>query len=53
MTVPPDSSKAIPIALPLKILLVSAIGTKQTSLVALHMSAFEPKRTLRPSSMLV
>jgi hypothetical protein len=27
MTVPPDSSKAIPIALPLKILLVSAIGT--------------------------
>ena len=25
---------------------VSAIGTKRTSLVALHMSAFDPKRTL-------
>ena len=27
------------------ILLMSAIGPKQTSLVALHMSAFDPKRT--------
>ena len=45
MTMPPDGGKAIPIAVSMKILLMSAIGTKQTSACALHMSAFDPKRT--------
>jgi hypothetical protein len=43
MTMPADSSEASPIAVPLKTLLMSAIGPKRTWPSALHMSAFGGK----------